>query len=501
MSADEIEAVELEKAEGDGRAIGSTGSVMVGGYIVTEDREPKMAGDRRWIEYQRMMTDVSIIAAGLRAYLNLLGLSQWTVNAPEDEADDGRAQEIADAVYDMMFDHETPWARIIKKISLYRVLGFSIMEWVAKRRPDGLIGMLDVESRPQRSIARWEVDDSGTVTGVYQIVPNTGKEVYLPRDRLIYAVDDSLTDAPDGLGLLRQCLNPVTRLRGYKQLEEIGYEQNLHGIPIAHVPLSAIDETATTKGSAGAAWKNRMLAPIRNFLTGHTRNRKQGVMMESEPYRDSGENKSPSQTRKWELDVLTTEGGQQSELAKSIMREIQEIARILGVEHLLIGSEGAGSLALNKSKVGTFFLNVTSVQSELVEVLEADWLRPICENNGWPEELWPTLACAEVQDIDIEQITEALANLARAGVTLNVEDEATGEIFDRLGLTRPDPALVPEPLSPADLINPLDPGAPIPQPANDDLMPEPRAAGVVKWVMSERGKARAMQKRGRRGRG
>jgi hypothetical protein len=453
---------------------GSAGVTVVGGYVTTDERLPELVGTKRYETYVALVNDITIIAASVRLFLNLIAKSEWQVQPAEveSEADKARAEEIAKLVESMMKDHKTPWRRIIRKVAMFRFLGFAIMEWTAKKRADGAIGMDDVQHRPQRTINRWDVDEQGTVKGVWQY--NTSfVEVYLPIDRLIYAVDDTLTDAPDGTGLMRNVARSALRLKAYETLEEIGFETDLRGIPVAYAPLEEMD-AAVKAGTMSEADRRRYRKPMVDFISGHVRSRKMGLLLPSSTYRDQGEDKSPSSTRKWAAELLRGEATSYADVGKAITRLCREIARVFGTEHLLDGAEGSGSLAMSKSKTGTFYLNGTSTLYELVEVMQGGWLQPIADMNGWPDELVPTLAVEEIRDEDIDQITKALADLAQAGVVLTPEDAAVAEVFQMIGLTPPDPDLQMN----ADVDDVTDPAD---QPSAVDLPDEPR--GVTKrWI-------------------
>ena len=80
-------------------------------------------------------------------------------------------------------DPLTPWHRIVRRLSMYRFYGFSIMEWTAKRRDDGLLTFADVEPRAQRTIERWDVDETGKVMGALQTKPaNAAGDIFAPRE-------------------------------------------------------------------------------------------------------------------------------------------------------------------------------------------------------------------------------------------------------------------------------------------------------------------------------
>lgn len=482
FSSDDEAPQPVEK--GRGKAIGDIGAVHYGGFLISDDTMPDLNGPKRYETFARTLRDTSIAAAGVRIFLNLISGAIWQAEPPEDlpEADQARAEKIAKAVESMMSDHRRSWPRIVRRIAMFRFMGFSLAEWVAKTRDDGLFGIDDVMPRPQRTIARWDIDDNGDVRGVWQYNRNM-REVYIPRDRLIYAVDDTLTESPEGTGLLRHIVRAAERLKAFEAIEQVGFENDLRGVPVAYGPWKDI------KNDPGLtdAQRQRYRKPMIDFVTGHIRNKRTGLLLDSEVYRSKDDGQSPSSTRKWAVELLRGESNAFEPMSKAIERLSFEIARVLGMEHLMLGADGSGSLALSKSKVGTFYLTLMTTQAEIIEIVERDWLHPICEMNGWPRELWPSLACEEIRDEDIEKITTALEKLARAGATLETNDPAVAEVYHILGLSPPpermiDPAL--------DLSgNPLDPTAD-PSVLDPAQKPVPVNKAARRWVRSGKRKGK-----------
>ena len=69
-------------------------------------------------------------------------------------------------------------------------------------------------------------------------------------------------------------------------------------------------------------------------------------------------------------------------MAKSIERLNYEIARVLGVEGLLVGGSGTGSQALSRDKSSNLFLLVDSTLKELTEIYEKV-MKYISQQNAW----------------------------------------------------------------------------------------------------------------------
>lgn len=464
--------------------VGSGDGVSAGtGETLWEDRSsPLLNGTQRWDTYQKMMRDIAIIATSVRLLLNLISGAVWTVNPPRDEKGDAKpgAQEIADLAYEILYDMTSSWSTVTRKVAMFRLMGFSIMEWTAKKRADGAIGFLDIEHRPQRTIIRWQRDSGGTVEAVVQRVSGR-KEAVLPRSKIVYAVDDTLTDGPEGLGLFRHLAVTSERLKTFLDLEEAGFETDLRGIPVARAPLGELQaeiraaeprakegggmETDAEAKARVSAKVERQLAPLTEFLEKHIRNKKTGMLLPSDTFISQGaDTQSPSATLKWLLELLNGESQSFDAMANAIKEMKQDLARLLGTEHLLLGSDGAGSLALARSKIGTFYLTVTTWLTDMVEIFDRDIIGPLAEMNGWPDDLRPEMGVNEISDTDIQQVMDALSKLSAAGAPLLPDDPAVGELYDLLGLTRPpervgelDMSLNPARNAPKDPNNPAKP--------------------------------------------
>jgi hypothetical protein len=413
--------------------IGVGGTAIYGGFVQEGEKDSRLVGREKYKTFSDILANIPIVATGVRYFLNLVSKAEWKVQPPEGSGDEGQA--LADLVQEMLHDMGTPWHRVVRRAAMYRFYGFNIQEWTAKRRDDGAIGLLDVEPRPQITIERWDTDRTGQVLGAIQRSPQTQEEIYLPREKIVYVVDDSLSDSPEGLGLFRHIVEAAHRLRRYEQLEGFGYEGNLRGIPIGRAPLAELDRLVKAKQLTQAE-ANDFLKGLTDFLKNHIRNPSLGILLDSKTYTSGDESKNPSGRPHWDLTLL--DGGEYSlaEVAEAIKRVVFDIARILGIEHLLMGDGKAGSFALSKDKSHNFGLIVDSTMKELREQFTKDILRPLWDLNGWDPKLMPTFKTEMAAYRDVEQLSSVLRDLGTVGVTLDREDEAVQELFDLVGLSR-----------------------------------------------------------------
>ena len=262
---------------------------------------------------------------------------------------------------------------------------------------------------PWAALPSWAIQES----------PQTRREIYLAREKLLYLVDDTLSDSPEGLGLFRHLVSPAKRLERYEQLEGFGFETDLRGIPVVRLPLTLLNQQ-TKEGELSESQRTQMIAPFQQFAENHIRNPKLGLLLDSMTYETKDQAERPSNVPLWDVELLTGSATSFAENAAAIERLNRELARILEVEQLLLGA-GQGSYALSQDKTHQFYL------------LQALW-----RLNGWDAALMPEIPTEAVQYRDIQQIGATLRDLATAGAVLDPGDPAIAEVRALMGLSRPD---------------------------------------------------------------
>jgi hypothetical protein len=426
--------------------IGGAGFAVYGGWIDSGERNPKLTGDRRWLTVSDILANTSIVAAGLRYFLNLVAKSNWTVEPAEDQpgADDpssDAAKEAAEFAEEVMYDMQTAWVRFVRRSAMYKFHGFGIQEWTSKKRDDGRLGFFDIKPRPQSTIVRWDIDENSNVIGFTQRKPQTQEEVYLPRWKTVYLVDDSLSDSPEGMGLFRHLVEPAERLKAYLKQEGFGYERDLRGVPVGRAPFAELDR-AVKNGSMTAEDKASMLNTMTDIIRMEVRKADSGILLDSTTYpSQSADGTTVSAVYKWAIELLTGGVNGLTDVGNAVNRLNREMARILGVEQLMLGESG-GSRALSEDKSSALFMQIESVLGDLAEGYERDIFGPIWAMNGLDDALKPTLKFEAVQFRDVQKIGATLRDMATAGATLDPEDPAIDDMRDLMGLSR-----VPEEIS------------------------------------------------------
>jgi polyhydroxyalkanoate synthesis regulator phasin len=415
---------------------GVAGYVVMGGYVVSNEQNPKLFGQTRWRTAADILSNCSVVAAGLRYTLNLIARPAWKADPVNDTAE---AKAMAEFVDEIMDDASASWTRIIRRSAMYRFHGFGISEWTAKRRDDGRTGIDSIEQRPQHTIERWDIDPNGGVLGVWQRDPQTSREIYLPRQKLVYLVDDQLTDRPDGMGWFRHLVEPAERLTTYMKLESLGFQRDLTGIPIGRAPLQKINQLVKD-GKLTQEQADQMIEGIKEFCRLEMKSEHTGLILDSTTYKGkTQEGDQISQVAEWGMELLTGEQTSIEALGKAILRLDEDIALIMGTTPMLTGRGGEGSRALSEDQSRNLYLTVNSTLDDMTESYQRDIVDRLWAMNGLNDDLKPRLAHEDASFKDIEKIGRVLRDMAAAGAILAPDDPAINDVRNLAGLSEAEP--------------------------------------------------------------
>lgn len=423
------------------KRMGVPGFVIINGQVQNNEQDGRLTGREKAKTFSQNLVNVAILGTGVRYFLDLIGGASWNF-APAD--DSPAAQETADFLaYCLTEEMETPWPRVVRRAGMYKFWGYSLQEWTMKPIEDGpwkgRIGFHDIEPRPQSTIERWDIDERGSVRGVIQRNPGNGQEIYLPASKLLRMTDDSLSDSPEGLGLFRHLVRLSSQILMLEDLEALGFKTDLQGTPIARAPLAEL-ENAVEAGDldkAGAAAKRFVLENfIRNYWKNANSNETMGLFLDSKTYETTDGGKKPSNQKLWDMELLKGGGSSHAAINEAIKRKTFELARLLGVEHLLFGADGGGSLALAAQGTKRLHGMVNSCLNEVTDSSNRQIIRPWAMANNIPRQLWPKIKPEEVAYRTVEEVMSVLTGLSTAGATMPPDDPAINAVRDFVGLPR-----------------------------------------------------------------
>jgi len=412
--------------------IGSSGLHQYGGEI-QQDFLRQLRGKQAYANYREMADNDPVVGSMLHAIEMLIRAVDWTVEPADNE--DERAIAEAEFVSTCMSDMSTSWADTLAAILGFLVYGYSYHEIVYKRRQgftkdgrtrskfsDGRIGWRKLPTRAQDTIDRWDLDETGGIKGAYQNDPNSRKKgvVYLPIEKCLLFRTTSKLNNPQGRSVLRNAFIPWYYKRRIQEIEAIGIERDLAGLPVALVPPQLLSNAATSEERAA-------LDAIKQIVRNVKRDEQEGIVF---PLAYDPETGNPA----YDLKLLSTGGRRQFDTDAIIARYDQRIAMTVLADFLLLGHEKVGTQALSVSKVDLFIRSLDAFLSEIAEVMNQHAIPRLMRLNGVDEALSPTLTWSTPKSVDLGSIGSFITSLAQAGAPLFPDENLEGYLRGVAGL-------------------------------------------------------------------
>jgi len=412
--------------------IGSSGLHQYGGEI-QQDFLRQLRGKQAYANYREMADNDPVVGAMLHSIEMLIRAVDWTVE-PSDP-DDERSIAEAEFVSSCLGDMSDSWADTLAAIMGFLVYGYSYHEIVYKRRQgytkdprtrskytDGRIGWRKLPTRSQETIDRWNLDDNGGIRGAYQNDPNSQKKgvVYLPIEKALLFRTTSKLNNPQGRSILRNAFIPWYYKRRIQEIEAIGIERDLAGLPVALVPPQLLSNAATAEERAA-------LDAIKQIVRNVKRDEQEGIVFPLAYDPETG-------NLAYDLKLLSTGGRRQFDTDAIVGRYDQRIAMTVLADFLLLGHENVGSQALSVSKVDLFVRSLDAYLSEIAEVFNQHGIPRLMRLNGVDEALSPTLTWSTPKSVDLGALGSFITSLAQAGAPLFPDESLEGYLRGVAGL-------------------------------------------------------------------
>jgi hypothetical protein len=203
-----------------------------------------------------------VVGAVVFAVDMLLRQITWRTEPASQEWHDLQAEQL---LKDCMEDMSHTWEDLISEVLSMLVYGYSWHEVVYKRRigdvrnpqfrskfNDGLIGWRKMPIRSQETLTEWVFDEDGGVQAMKQLAPPDMKEHVIPIGKSLLFRTTTHKNNPEGRSILRNSYRPWYFKKRMEEIEGIGIERDLAGLPVMHVPaemLSTLGRTRTTRPS------------------------------------------------------------------------------------------------------------------------------------------------------------------------------------------------------------------------------------------------------------
>ena len=392
--------------------IGSSGLRRSGGYI-NEEFLPNLQGVKGFKVYREMHDNDPVVGAMLYAIDKVITRLEWHI-----EGDDERTATFVQECLDDMSDS---WDATLQNILSMLTYGWSYHELVYKirrgqtgdpktnsRYADNRIGWRKWPVRAQETLQEWMIDWNGGIQGMIQMDPSSGRGLArIPIDKALLFRTTTSRNNPEGYSLLRNAYRPWFYKRRIEEIEAIGIERDLAGLPMAYVPPEYLSSTATPA-------QKQVLQSITEIVQNVKRNEQEGIVF---PAAYDEQN-----NRIFDLTLLSASGGRQFDTGSVIQRYDQRIAMSLLSDFLLLGSDRVGSFALGSAKVDLWTLAVDAIAKSIAEVVNQHAIPRLLKLNAMRTDKMPYLTYGQVTSVELGEVADFVSKLATAGVLLPDRD-------------------------------------------------------------------------------
>lgn len=422
------------------KEIGSTGLLRAGGYVyeefLTELRFPRAAKI-----YKEMSSNDPTIGAILYMAEQLVRKASWRVEEGE-KTSVGIAAK--DFVTECIDDMSTTWQDLIAEILSMMTYGFSYHEVVFKRRSgytgvrrskysDGKIGWAKIAPRSQESLQEWIFDEnSGSVKAMVQQCVSDAQVHVIPLERSLLFRTKIIRDNPEGRSLLRNAYRPWYFKKHIEEIEGIGIERDLAGLPVL-IPPEDVD-IWNDQDEIAVKYKTAATSLVKSIR----RDANEGVVL---PFG-------------WDLKLLSTGSRRQFDTNAILNRYDQRIAITMLADIVMLGADKVGSFALANVKKSLLATSLETILDSIASVFNRYAIPQLFSFNYGFEGLkeYPRLVHGEVEVPELGELAEYLKALTGAGFNLAADPKLENYLREIASMPLKDEdqlASKPEPVNPS----------------------------------------------------
>lgn len=416
----------------DLNTIGDSGLKRMGGRIYEENLR-KLTGERAIKAYSEMSENDAVIGAILFAIEMLCRQVEWHV---EEQSDNTEDVDAAQFITECMDDMSHTWEDLTSEILTMLRYGWSYFEIIYKYRQDplakdpvrrskytdGRIGWRKIALRAQETLYEWEFDDDGGIKGMWQW-SQYGKDknkVFIPIEKALLFRTRTEKGNPEGRSVLRNAYRSWYMLKRIQEIEAIGIERDLAGLPVMEVPASMLNLNASDSEKA-------ILEDLKAIVSEIRRDEREGVIVPSE-LDDEGKPTG------YKLKLLSTGGQRAFDTNKIITRYEQRIAMSVLAEFIMLGLDKVGSFSLVSSKMNLFATALDAWLDSIEAVFNRFAVPRLFAVNGIKLEKLPQIKHGPVQDVSLEELGKFINDLGRAGMPLTLTPELENHLRNKANL-------------------------------------------------------------------
>lgn len=405
----------------DSKEIGRVGQRRYGG-IFYEEFLSELRGRKGAEVFTEMSNNDETIGAILFAIEMLVRQASWNVEPGGSTAKD---REAAEFVKSCMDDMQQTWIDTISEILSFLTYGWSFHEIVYKRRmgrtkdnrtsskyDDGLIGWMKLPIRSQETLYQWEYDDHDNLIGMTQMPPPDFGLITIPMNKAMLFRTRSRKDNPEGRSILRTAYRSWYFKRRIQEIEGIGIERDLAGLPVITTP-EGMDIWDKDDEDMNAI-RTGLEAMVKNIRRDST----EGLVL---PFG-------------YTFELTSTGGSRQFDTNSIIARYDTKISQTVLADFIQLGHESVGSFALSSDKTNLFSMAICAFLDIICQTFNSQGIPALIDINGdhfAGVTDYPRLTHGDIEDVDLATVATFIKDMTSIGVI--IPDESLEDYVRQLG--------------------------------------------------------------------
>lgn len=364
---------------------GASGTAIMHGIITAEEYNQQLTGKSALIKWEIMRRSDASVRAALRAVkLPILSLDRKFEPASDSDIDQFKARLCEEMIFKRI-----NFNKFKRESFTFLDFGHSVCEKTYEYTTfEGVpvIGIEELGYRKQTTIYSWQTSDNKPGITQNLLTPVDGKTtVDIPREKLLYFVNEQEGDNYEGISLLRYAYKDWDMKDKLGLVYAIGLEKGAIPVPILGIPSNAKPSDVALAEES-----------IRQYRAN-----------------EEGYIKRPSG---WELDTfdLSSQALDQVKIALDYF-DRQILVSVLA-QFLTIGSQSSsGTKSTSENHSELFYLSEEDISNTFSDVIIDELVKQLCDLNFSDNSSgYPKLITSKVKDDDVNTLADTYQKLANS---------------------------------------------------------------------------------------
>lgn len=427
MIDNNLEGMDISKAKPINQIgiIGSDGISRYGGYI-SEEFLTNLTGTKYLKVFKEMSYNDATIGAILFIFEQMIRKVPWYVRAASDKEEDKKAAEF---VQECMDDMSHSWFDFITESLSMFVYGWTWHELCYKYRKgyksdaeksskynDNRIGWSKLPRRMQTSWNSWVYDKENPdrLVGMEQNSPTANTTVIIPESKSLHFRTKPMGGNPEGISLLRNAYRSWYFKKRIEEIEGIGIERDLAGLPVITTP-EGVNVFDTSDPDAV-----KLKAALEKLISNIRRDKNEGALL---PFG-------------YVLELLTTGSSRTFDTNAIINRYDQRIAMSMLSDLIMLGADKSGSFALADVKKSLLSAALEAQLANISDIINKVAIPRLMMLNTFNTENFPEIFPGEIETPDMTDLADGMQRFTDMGFAFFPDPKLEEYIWNNFGFPK-----------------------------------------------------------------